>query len=117
MKAPSRSLMTLLTFGYAFLYIPIIILVIYSFNESKLVTVWSQFSTVWYEELLQDDQLLTAAWTSLRIAFFTATAAVGLGTVAGLVMTRFGRFQGKTFFSALITAPLVMPEVITGLSL
>jgi len=117
MKAPSRSLFTLLAFGYAFLYIPIIILVIYSFNESQLVTVWSGFSTKWYQALFSDDQLLTAAWVSLRIAFLTATAAVGLGTVAGLVMTRFGRFRGKTLFSALITAPLVMPEVITGLSL
>jgi len=117
MKAPSRSLFTVLALGYAFLYIPIVILVIYSFNESKLVTVWSQFSTIWYQELFKDEQLLTAAWVSLRIAFFTATAAVGLGTIAGLILARFGQFRGKTFFSALMTAPLVMPEVITGLSL
>lgn len=115
--ARSRLLLTLLAFGYAFLYIPIAILIIYSFNESKLVTVWSQFSTIWYQELIHDDQLLAAAWVSLRIAFFSATAAVGLGTAAGLLLTRMGRFRGKTFFSALISIPLVMPEVITGLSL
>ena len=115
--ARSRLLLTLLAFGYAFLYIPIAILIIYSFNESKLVTVWSQFSTIWYQELIHDDQLLSAAWVSLRIAFFSATAAVGLGTAAGLLLTRMGRFRGKTFFSALISIPLVMPEVITGLSL
>jgi putrescine transport system permease protein len=113
----SRLLLTILALGYAFLYIPIIILIIYSFNESKLVTVWSGFSTQWYYELFNDDQLLAAAWVSLRIAFFSATAAVGLGTAAALLLTRFKKFRGKTFFSALISVPLVMPEVITGLSL
>ena len=113
----SRLLWVLLALGYAFLYIPIIILIIYSFNESKLVTVWSGFSTIWYHELINDDQLLGAAWVSLRIAFFSATASVGLGTAAGLIVTRIGRFKGKTFFSTLISIPLVMPEVITGLSL
>jgi len=117
MKKNSRFLLTFLVFGYAFLYIPIAVLIIYSFNESQLVTVWSGFSTKWYGELLRDPKLLAAAWVSLKIAFFTATAAVCLGTIAGLVLTRFRRFRGYTFFSALLTAPLVMPEVITGLSL
>ena len=113
----NQLLPTFLIAGYAFLYIPIIILMIYSFNESQLVTVWSTFSTKWYGELFRDPKLLAAAWVSLRIAFFTATAAVCLATMAGLVITRFRRFRGHTFFSALLTAPLVMPEVITGLSL
>lgn len=110
-------LFTYLAFGYAFLYVPIIILIIFSFNESRLVTVWAGFSTKWYYELFQDDQMLSAAWMSLRIAFFTATAATALGTLAGLIMTRFGRFRGHHLFTGMITAPLVMPEVITGLSL
>jgi putrescine transport system permease protein len=113
----SRALVTILGFGYAFLYIPIIILIIYSFNESKLVTVWSGFSTIWYQELIHDEQLLAAAWVSLRIAFFGASASVVLGTACGLILTRMPYFRGKTFFSALISVPLVMPEVITGLSL
>jgi putrescine transport system permease protein len=110
-------LFTYLAFGYAFLYVPIIILIIFSFNESRLVTVWAGFSTKWYYELFQDDQMLSAAWMSLRLAFFTATAATALGTLAGLIMTRFGRFRGHHLFTGMITAPLVMPEVITGLSL
>lgn len=110
-------LFTCLAFGYAFLYVPIFILMIYSFNVSKLVTVWAGFSTKWYEELLNDQGLLDAAWTSLKIAFLTACGALVLGTVAGFVMARFRRFRGKTVFASMITAPLVMPEVITGLSL
>lgn len=113
----SRLLFSYLAFGYAFLYIPILILIIFSFNESRLVTVWAGFSTKWYGELLQDEQMLAAAWMSLRIAFLTATASTILGTLAGLIMTRFGRFRGHTLFAGMITAPLVMPEVITGLSL
>lgn len=113
----SRFLFSALAFGYAFLYIPIAILIVYSFNESKLVTVWSGFSTIWYQELLNDKALLSAAWVSLRIAIFSATAAVGLGTAVGLILTRLGKFKGKTLFSALMSIPLVMPEVITGLSL
>jgi putrescine transport system permease protein len=110
-------LLTYLAFGYAFLYIPIMILMIFSFNESRLVTVWAGFSTKWYVELFRDHQMLSAAWMSLQIAFFTATAATALGTLAGLIMTRFGRFRGHHLFAGMITAPLVMPEVITGLSL
>jgi len=103
--------------AFAFLYIPILSLIIYSFNESRLVTVWSGFSVKWYGELFRDKQLMSAAWISLQIAFFTATAAVVLGTMASMVLTRFRRFPGKTLFGGLMTAPLVMPEVITGLSL
>ena len=102
--------------GFAFLYLPILVLMFYSFNENKLATVWSGFSLKWYGALLRNDQMLGAAWISIKIAFFTATAAVVLGTLAALVMTRMRRFPGKTLFGALITAPLVMPEVILGLS-
>jgi putrescine transport system permease protein len=102
--------------GFAFLYVPILVLMFYSFNENKLATVWSGFSLKWYGKLLQNDQMLGAAWISIKIAFGTATAAVVLGTLAALVMTRMRRFPGKTLFGALITAPLVMPEVILGLS-
>jgi len=113
-----RSLTWLvLGFGFAFLYLPILILMVYSFNESRLATVWSGFSVKWYGELFRDQQMLQAAWISLKIAFWTATAAMVLGTLAALVMTRMRRFPGKTLFGALITAPLVMPEVITGLSM
>jgi putrescine transport system permease protein len=103
--------------GYAFLYTPIVILIIFSFNESKLVTVWAGFSTKWYWELFQDEQMLSAAWLSLRLALMSATGAVVLGTLAGIVMARFGRFRGHNIFAGMITAPLVMPEVITGISL
>ena len=105
-----------LTLGFAFLYVPILILMVYSFNENKLATVWSGFSLKWYGKLFQNEQMLGAAWISIKIAFCTATAAVVLGTLAALVMTRMRRFPGKTLFGALITAPLVMPEVILGLS-
>ena len=117
MKRLSPFNITALTLGFAFLYLPMILLVIYSFNESKLVTVWAGFSTKWYFELFRDRQMIDAAKISLQLAFFTACAAVVLGTMAAMVMTRFRSFRGKTLFSALITAPLVMPEVITGLSM
>ncbi len=113
----SLSMLTFLAFGYAFLYTPIFILMFYSFNASKLVTVWGGLSVKWYGELLQDQGIIDAAWSSLKIAFLTACGALILGTVAGFVMVRFPRFRGKTVFSSMITAPLVMPEVITGLSL
>lgn len=108
---------TILALGYAFLYLPILILVVFSFNESRLATTWSGFTFKWYAELFKDDSMLSAAWISLKIAFFSATAAVMLGTLAAMVMTRLKPFRGKTLFGALITAPLVMPEVVTGLSL
>lgn len=107
----------MLVLGLLFLYLPMFVLVVYSFNASKLVTVWAGFSTQWYGELFRDQQILSAVWTSLRIAFFAASMAVCLGTVAAFVMTRFGHFRGKTALSSMVTAPLVMPEVITGLSL
>ncbi|AJY50182.1 MULTISPECIES: ABC transporter permease subunit [Halomonadaceae] len=107
----------MLVIGLLFLYLPMFVLVVYSFNASKLVTVWAGFSTQWYGELFRDEQILSAVWTSLRIAFFAASMAVCLGTVAAFVMTRYGHFRGKTALSSMVTAPLVMPEVITGLSL
>ncbi|KPK61115.1 MAG: spermidine/putrescine ABC transporter permease [Gammaproteobacteria bacterium SG8_31] len=104
-------------FGFAFLYVPIVSLIVYSFNKSKLVTVWAGFSTQWYGALLENDQILQAAWISLRIATLNATVAMALGTIAGFVLARFRRFRGRTLFTGMVTAPLVMPEVITGLSL
>jgi len=106
-----------LWFGYAFLYVPIVLLVVYSFNESRLVTVWGGFSTKWYGELWNNEALLASAGLSLQVAAVSATLSVVLGTCAGLALTRFGRFRGRTLFGGMITAPLVMPEVITGLSL
>ena len=106
-----------LWFGYAFLYVPIFLLMLYSFNENRLVTVWSGFSTKWYGELLENTQLLDAAYLSLKVAAISASFAVVLGTLAGLALARFGRFRGRMLFGGMITAPLVMPEVITGLSL
>jgi putrescine transport system permease protein len=108
---------TYLTLGFIFLYLPILILIIFSFNESKLVTVWGGFSTKWYGELLRDEQMLGAAWMSFKIAFLAASAAVVIGTMASIVMVRMGKFKGRAAFTSMITAPLVMPEVITGLSL
>ena len=106
-----------LTLGFAFLYLPMLILVIYSFNASKLVTVWAGFSTKWYGELLSNDAFLDAAWVTLRVAVISSTFATVLGTMAAYVLVRGGRFYGRTLFSGMIYAPLVMPEVITGLSL
>ncbi|MFV0275970.1 MAG: ABC transporter permease subunit, partial [Parahaliea sp.] len=103
--------------AFLFLYAPIIVLMVYSFNESRLVTVWSGFSTKWYGELLRNEQLLGAAWMSVRIAFISATSALVFGTLASVAIVRGGRFRGKTLFTGMLTAPLVMPEVITGLSL
>ena len=118
MIKPSKPLSTgVLAFGFLFLYIPIISLVVYSFNESKLVTVWSGFSLKWYSALLDDDELLSAAWLSLKIGLLTATASVVIGTWAGFVLARFGRFKGFTLYTGMINAPLVIPEVIQGISL
>ncbi|MEE4237761.1 MAG: ABC transporter permease subunit [Anderseniella sp.] len=117
MKRNPWTLYTVLAFGYAFLYVPVLLLIIYSFNESRLVTVWGGFSTKWYGELLQNRQLLDAAWLSVRIAAVNATFAVLLGTLAANALVRHGRFRGRTGFSLLLTAPLVMPDVIIGLSL
>jgi len=106
-----------LTLGFAFLYVPMLILVIYSFNESKLVTVWAGFSTKWYGELIQNEAFLNAAWVTIKVAVMSSTIATVLGTMAAYVLVRGGRFMGRTLFSGMIYAPLVMPEVITGLSL
>ena len=117
MKPHSRFVISVLAFGYAFLYIPLVFVVVYSFNDSRIATIWGGFSTRWYGELFRNDQVLDAALLSLRIAFTSATIATVLGTMAGLVLARFGRFRGRTLFSGMITSPMVMPEVITGLSL
>jgi putrescine transport system permease protein len=117
MKQSSTFRLTALVFGFAFLYVPILSLIVYSFNKSRLVTVWAGFSTMWYGRLLENNQVLDAAWLSLKIAAINATGAVILGTLAGLALARFGKFRGRTLLSGMTTAPLVMPEVITGLSL
>jgi len=116
-RGRSIFLLSVLAFGYAFLYIPLISVMVYSFNDSRLATVWGGFSTRWYGELLRNEQVLDAALLSLRIAVLAATLATVFGTMAGLALSRFGRFRGRTLFSGMITSPLVMPEVITGLSL
>ena len=113
----STFLITVLCFGMAFLYVPMFLLVFYSFNYSKLVPVWGGFSTRWYTVLFESEEVWSALTLSLKIAVVNATAATLLGTLAGLALVRFGRFKGRTLFSGMITAPLVMPEVITGLSL
>ena len=115
---PNRALQILaLGLGFAFLYIPIVSLIVYSFNESQLVTVWTRFSTRWYVALVNDDELIAAAWLSLRIGLMTAFASVVIGTWAGFVLARMGRFRGFTLYTGMINAPLVIPEVIQGISL
>lgn len=113
----STFLLTVLSFGMAFLYIPMILLVIYSFNKSKIVPIWGGFSTRWYKVLFESEEVWAAVSLSLKIAIVNATFATLLGALAGLALVRFGRFRGRTLFTGMITAPLVMPEVITGLSL
>jgi putrescine transport system permease protein len=109
--------LTSLALGFAFLYLPIVLLVVYSFNASRLVTVWGGFSIRWYLTLLDNQPLIEAAWITLRVAFLSASIATVLGTLAAIALVRMGRFRGRTLFSGMIYAPLVMPEVITGLSL
>src|SRR5215470_18235313 len=108
---------TSIALGLAFLYLPITILVIYSFNASRLVTVWGGWSIRWYVELINDRAMLEAAWVTLRIALISATAATVLGTLAAIALVRYGRFRGRVLFTGMVYAPLVMPEVITGLAL
>ena len=108
---------TALTLGFAFLYLPILILVVYSFNASRLVTVWGGFSTEWYAALFRNEALLDAAWVTIRIALVSAVLATLLGTMAAVTLVRYGRFRGRTLFTGLVYAPMVMPEVITGLAL
>ena len=116
-KQRSTFLFTALCFGMAFLYVPILLLIVYSFNYSKLVPVWGGFSTRWYGVLFRSEDVWNALALSLRIAVVNATFATLIGTLAALALVRFGNFRGRTLFSGMITAPLVMPEVITGLSL
>lgn len=113
----SPFLKAVLLVGLLFLYIPIVSLIVYSFNDSKLVTVWGGFSTKWYASLFQNEQIIAAAKLSIQLALASATAAVVLGTIAGFVLARFKRFRGSTLFAGMMTAPMVMPEVITGLSM
>ena len=117
MRKVSAFNLAALVMGIAFLYLPIVILVIYSFNASRLVAVWGGWSTHWYAELAADAPLLGAASISLRVAALSASAATVLGTLAAVALVRFGRFRGRLVFAAMIYAPLVMPEVITGLSM
>lgn len=117
MQRRSWVLRIMALLGFVFLYAPIIALIIYSFNRSKLVTVWGGWSLQWYSALFENEQIIDAALLSLKVAFISATLAVVLGTLAGLVLSRFRRFRGRMLFAGWVTAPLVMPEVITGLSL
>ena len=117
MKRTSAFNVVSVALGLAFLYLPIAILMIYSFNASRLVTVWGGWSLEWYRELLRDQAILDAAWMSLRIGALSASAATVLGTLAAVALTRGRRFRGRLLFSGMVYAPLVMPEVITGLSL
>ncbi len=109
-------LISMLAFGFAFFYIPILSMIVYSFNGARLATVWGGFSTRWYESLWTNRQVWAAMVLSLKIAFVSATGATILGTMAGIALARFRRFRGRTVFSGMVTAPLVMPEVITGIA-
>lgn len=117
MNRMSRFNITAIVLGFAFLYLPILLLIIYSFNESKLVTVWAGFSTKWYGELLDNQGLMDAAWVTIRVGLLAASIATVLGTLAALALTRYTKFHGRTLFSGMVYAPLVMPDVIIGLSL
>jgi len=116
MKQRSVFLISMLCFGFAFFYIPILSMIVYSFNASRLATVWGGFSTKWYGSLFANRQILAAALLSLKIALLSATMATILGTMAGISLARFKRFRGRTVFSGLVTAPLVLPDVITGIA-
>ena len=113
----SRFVTTMMVAGFLFLYLPIVLMIVFSFNESRLVTVWAGFSTKWYGELFRNEQILGAAWLSFKIAAMNATGATILGTLTGLALARFGHFRGRPLLTVLATAPLGMPGVITGLSL
>ena len=109
-------LLSVLAFGFAFFYVPILSMIVYSFNASRLATVWGGFSTKWYAALWSNAKVIEALMLSLKIALVSATIATILGTLAGITLERMGRFRGRTLFSGLVTAPLIMPEVITGVS-
>ena len=116
-KSWSPFNITSVVLGFAFLYIPILLLIIYSFNASRLVTVWAGFSTQWYARAFANEGLVNAAWVTFKVGIISASVATVLGTLAALALIRFTRFRGRFLFSGMIYAPLVMPEVITGLSL
>ncbi len=115
--ARSRFLLAALAFGYAFLYVPIVSVIVYSFNDSRLVTVWGGFSLRWWRELARNEAMIDAALLSLRIALVSAIGATILGTMAGFALARHGRFRGRALFAGLVAAPMVMPEVIMGVSM
>lgn len=117
MRRRGASLLTVAAFGYAFLYVPILSVIVYSFNDSRLVTLWGGFSLRWYKALIQNEEILDAALLSLQIAVVSATVATVFGTIAGLALHRIGRFRGRMLLTGMITSPLVMPEIITGISL
>jgi putrescine transport system permease protein len=117
MKGPSPFNIVSVTLGFAFLYLPIVLLVIYSFNAGRNVAIWAGWSTKWYVSMIHNQQLLDAAWVTLRVGLLSATVATVLGTLAALALVRQGRFAGRTLFSGMVYAPLVMPDVITGLAL
>jgi len=116
MKRRPLFVLSCLCFGFAFFYLPILSMILFSFNKSRLVTVWGGFSTDWYGKLFQNDQIIKAATLSLEIALLSATFATILGTMAGIALARFHRFKGRMVFSGLVTAPLVLPQVITGIA-
>lgn len=116
MRRSNTFLITVLAFGFAFFYVPILSMIAYSFNASRLATVWGGFSTKWYAALLSNDQVGEALKLSLEIAIISSTCATIMGTMAGIALARFTKFRGRTLFSGLVTAPLIMPEVITGIS-
>ncbi|MGB3502822.1 MAG: ABC transporter permease subunit [Mesorhizobium sp.] len=113
----SRFNIASIVLGFAFLYLPIVILIIFSFNASRLVTVWGGFSTQWYVSLFNNQGFMDAAWVTIRVGLLSATVSTVLGTLAALALVRYTRFRGRVLFSGMVFAPLVMPEVITGLSL
>ena len=117
MTGRPRFALTVLAFGYAFLYLPIVLVMGYSFNESKLVTVWAGFSFKWWRALLENEDMLAAAWLSLQIALASATLSALLGLAAGYVLARAPSFVGRTLFGSLVIAPMVMPEVVMGISM
>jgi len=117
MTGRARFAFGMLAFGYAFLYLPIALVIVYSFNESRLITVWSGFSLKWWHALFANEAMLQAAWLSLRIALVSATGAALLGLAAGYALVRAPRFPGRTLFGSLVVAPMVMPEVVMGISM
>ena len=117
MRGRVRFAIAALGFGYAFLYLPLALVMIYSFNESRLVTVWSGFSTKWWSALLANEAMLSAAWLSIRIAVVSASTAAILGLAAGYALARAPAFPGRALFGGMVIAPMVMPEVVMGISM